>query len=244
VSVTPRGSVTPTPQLSLRRGARLLLASIIALSAVAAYPLVAGASDPCSITTPCSKTVSTNNGAMTNPVAGVITASGLAANSTYSVADALQPLPNNGSNANRFYRGTYTLTWNSCSSGTAVGSTFNVGPNLASTSFPAGIPPMTAGALASITTDAAGSFSCGYSLSFTVTPVSGPVVSVRNDIFMMSGATPAAHFASPSVGAPPLTPPPGIPEAPLMVLLPLSALLIFGLTLVREFRKQATAAVR
>ncbi len=243
MSSITRGSTTPLARPSVQRACRLLLAGAIALSGIAAYPLVAGAADACSVSTPCGVTVSTSNGVMTNPVAGVITAGGLAASSSYSVADALQALPNDQVLKNRFYQGSYTMTWNNCSHGSAGGSTFNVGPNLAGTGFAAGVPPMTAGPLGSITTDASGRFSCGYSLTFTVAPVSGTVVSVRNDIFVMSGSSPTTHFASVSVGAPPLTPPPGIPEAPLMVLLPLSALAIFGLTFLRELRRQPPVAV-
>ena len=222
----------------------MLLAGSMAAVGLAAYPVLAGATvGPCDLNNVCSKTVSVSNGAMTNPVGGVITINGLVPSTSYSVADALQALPNNGNNRDRYYQGSYTLSWNNCTSGSAGGSTFNVGPNLAGTGFATGVPPMTAGPLATITSSAGGSVVCGYTLTFTTSPVAGTVVSVRNDIFVMSGASPVAHFASISVGAPPLTPPPGIPEAPLMVLLPLSALAVFGLVFLKEFRRQARTSV-
>ncbi len=215
----------------------------MAAAGLAAYPVLAGATgSPCDLS-PCSKTVSVSNGAMTNPVGGVITVNGLSPSTSYSLVDALQALPNDVSNRDRYYQGSYTLSWNSCTSGSATGSTFNVGPNLAGTGFAAGVPPMTSGPLAHITAGTAGSVVCAYTLTVTVAPVAGTVVSVRNDIFVMSGSLPAAHFASISVGAPPLTPPPGIPEAPLMVLLPVSALAVFGLVFLKEFRRQARTSV-
>lgn len=237
------GAPAPMANRSRHRVIRLLLAGVVAAAGITALPVLASAFNPCPDANPCSKTVSVSNGAMTNPVAGVITIQGLAASTTYTVVDALQALPNNGANRDRFFQGSYTLTWGSCSSGGATGSTFNIGPKLAASGFAAGIPPMTAGPLATVTAGAAGSVSCAYTLTFTVSPVAGTVVSVRNDIFVMSGSSPIAHFASVSVGAPPLTPPPGIPESPLMVLLPVSALAVFGLVFVKEFRRQARTAV-
>ena len=237
------GARAPIANRSCHRVIRLLLAGAVAAAGLAALPVLASASDPCSDTHPCGKSVSVNNGAMTNPVAGVITIGGLAASTSYTLVDALQALPNNGANRDRFYQGSYTLTWGACSSGSATGSTFNIGPKLAGSGFAAGVPPMTAGPLATVTSGAGGSVSCAYTLTFTVSPVAGTVVSVRNDIFVMSGSSPVAHFASVSVGAPPLTPPPGIPESPLMVLLPVSALAVFGLVFLKEFRRQARTAV-
>ena len=244
MSATATGAAAPTRPRSRHRIIRVLLAGAIAAIGLAAYPVLAGATgSPCDLTNVCSKTVSVSNGAMTNPVAGLITINGLTPSTSYSVVDALQALPNDPSNRDRYYQGSYTLTWNNCTSGSATGSTFNVGPNLAGTGFAAGVPPMTTGALASITAGATGSVVCGYTLTFTVAPVAGTVVSVRNDIFVMSGASPVVHFASVSVGAPSLTPPPGIPESPLMVLLPLSALAVFGLVFLKEFRRQARTSV-
>jgi hypothetical protein len=242
VPATRTGASAPRARLAHYRVVRLLVAGALAVAGLAAYPLLAGASGPCDLS-PCSKTVSLSNGAMTNPVAGVISIGGLTPTTSYSVVDALQALPNDQTNRDRFFQGSYTLTWNNCTGGTATGSTYNLGPNLAGTGFAAGVPPMTAGPLATITAAIGGNVVCGYTLTFTVGPVAGTVVSVRNDIFVMNGSSPVAHFASVSVGAPPLTPPPGIPESPLMVLLPVSALAVFGLVFLKEFRRQARTSV-
>jgi hypothetical protein len=242
VPATRPGASAPSARRPYSRVVRLLLAGAMAAAGLAAYPVLAGATGACDLNT-CSKTVSISNGAMTNPVAGVVTINGLNPSTSYSVVDALQALPNDQSNRDRYYQGSYTLTWNSCSNGSATGSTFNIGPNLTGTGFAVGVPPMTAGPLATITAGTTGSVVCGYTLTFTASPLAGTVVSVRNDIFVMSSSSPVAHFASVSVGAPPLTPPPGIPESPLMVLLPVSALAVFGLVFLKEFRRQARTAV-
>jgi hypothetical protein len=242
VPATRTGAGAPSARRSYSRVVRLLLAGTMAAAGLAAYPVLAGATGLCDLSA-CSKTVSVSNGAMTNPVAGVVTINGLNPSTSYSVVDALQALPNDQSNRDRYYQGSYTLSWNSCTSGSATGSTFNVGPNLAGTGFAVGVPPMTSGPLVSITAGSGGSVVCAYTLTFTASPVVGTVVSVRNDIFLMNGSSPVAHFASISVGAPPLTPPPGIPESPLMVLLPVSALAVFGLVFLKEFRRQARTAV-
>lgn len=237
-----RGVAVPAGR---RWGVRLLqayAAVAIATVAVSGFSMVAAADD--SPGPAGSKTVSVVGGKMTNPVEGIIAITGLQHATTYRVVDVLQALPNGAQKKNRFYQGSYTLSWNSCTSGSATGSTYNVGPNLPATSFSVGTTPMTAGPLATITTASDGTFRCHYSLAFTVVSVTGGVVSVRNDVFVfnLSGGG-AVHFASASVGPPPLSPPPGIPEAPIMFLLPLSALAVFAVAILIHVRRLAGAAV-
>jgi hypothetical protein len=149
----------------------------------------------------------------------------LAASTTYTLVDVIEGL----GTAHMFVGGSYTLSFaSSCTSGSATSGTYTVVGG--ASTYPM-TPPATSGTLPTITTDGSGNFSCAYTLTYpTVNSTNdamcdGHLCSVKNDVFVMSGATKVTAIASDSVapgGAPPST----IPEAPLPILLPAGILLV------------------
>jgi hypothetical protein len=216
------------------RTIRFLCAAVAAISLLNATPVLVAATDGSSN----SVTVSVDGtGALTDPTSGIINLTGLSAGTTYKLIDVLQALPPDGLKRLRIYQGTYSMSWSSCGSGTATDGTYNVGASRVTNDFKGGAAPLTAGTLPTITAGAGGVFTCHYTLTFTLGPVTGTATAVREDVVALKGLLPVAWTVSASVGPPHLTPVPGVPEAPIMVLLPLSALAIFSLVVLWEWRR-------
>lgn len=211
----------------------LLIVPLIAAGTLVATPHVASANSETACTTLPSppnncKTVTVDgSGLLTSPTtSGTISFYGLTPLTTYSIVDAIE-----GVVSKTFVTGTYTLTFGTCTNGTATSSTYTV---TGGGSYPK-TPPNTTGTLSTITTDATGTFSCSYTLSY---PTITLQESVRNDVFVLSGGTVVTQVASASVhpGGGPI-----VPEAALAAFIPLTLLLVGGGYLyVRSRRAPAT----
>jgi hypothetical protein len=210
----------------------VLLASLpgLVLAGMLAAPLVANAtttslcsdgSSPTSPPTSNCKTVTINdvNGIneMTNPTSGIIEfGSGLTASTTYNLADAIYVV----GTVQTYVPGSYTLTWGTCTDGSATNSTYSV--NASSNTYPTA--PNTTGTLPTITAGSDGAFSCPYTLTYPdTTGVDPKGTSVFNAAVVSGGPQVASPSFEPGGG-----PPTFVPEAPLAILLPVSALVLLG----------------
>src|SRR5690349_9945759 len=141
--------------------AGMLVAPLVA-SATSSSTCSGGGSPTTPPTSNC-KTVTINNvngiDEMTSPTSGIIEfGSGLTANTTYNLADAIYVV----GLVKTYVPGTYTLTWGTCANGSATSSTYTV---VASPStYPAA--PSTTGTLPTITADSGGLFFCNYTLIY------------------------------------------------------------------------------
>jgi hypothetical protein len=168
-------------------------------------------------------------GTATNPATGYIQITMPAGVTTATLLDVFQAV-GTGDNST-FYMGSYTVSFGSCTGGTATGGTYVVGTG---GTYP-GTPPTTTGTLPIYTASTAGgTVTCAYTVLYSGTaPTTGH--SFRNDVFVTYGDLTTAQFASQSVGAP------GgivVPEAPLAILLPLIGLAIVGVVALAVRRRR------
>jgi hypothetical protein len=142
------------------------------------------------------------------------------------------PTGTGGSNANRFYQGSYTVTFTNCVGGTATGGTETIG---AGGSYP-GSPPTNGGAPTFKVDPNATSMTCDYSVTFAGTAPSGTITGIQNDVWMLfGGSVQAAFLASQSPAA-------VVPEAPVAILVPLTGLAALGAALFVSRRRTADAS--
>jgi hypothetical protein len=163
---------------------------------------------------------------------GNITLTATTRGTTYTLVDAFQALPNGGANKDRYYRGTYVISFLNCSGGTGNNGSETIG---AGGVYPGG-PAPTNSAAPSLTASST-SVSCGYLIVFAGSAPAGPIVSIRNDAWVLVGGTQLTQAAGPSV-TPPFDPT-IVPEVGLPVLLPFAGLLLFGVVAVRRRRRLA-----
>jgi hypothetical protein len=210
-----------------------------------AFPLHASAnsSSGCENDPPdACKTVQVDSGgALTSPsTTGTVTfyggtgGAGLSASTTYNVVDAIEGLPNHN-----FADGSYTLTWGTCTDGSATGATYTV---VSGGSYPLTLPttsPSPTGVTIKTGTD--GGFSCAYTLAYPSGSIPTGSVSVKNDFWVVNvSGTRATQTASESV-KPGVGPP--VPEVPLAILIPAGMLLLgAGYILIRRRQTPATAS--
>jgi hypothetical protein len=202
----------------------LVVAGMLAAPLVATATSTSTCSDGSSPTSPPTsncKTVTINdvNGIseMTNPTSGIIEfGSGLTASTTYNLADGIYVV----GTVQTYVPGSYTLTWGTCTDGSATTSTYSV--DASGNKYPTA--PATTGTLPTITAGTDGAFSCPYTLSYPGTTAVDPNgTSVFNAAVVIGGPQVASPSFKPGGG-----PPTGIPESPFAVLLPLSALVLLG----------------
>jgi hypothetical protein len=141
------------------------------------------------------------------------------------------PTGTGGSNANRFYQGTYTFTFTNCVGGTATGGTETIASGGA---YP-GAPPTNSGAPTFKVDSNATSMTCDYSVTFAGSAPSGTITGIQNDVWMLfGGSVQAAFLASQSPAA-------VVPEAPVAILVPLTGLAALGAALFVSRRRSANA---
>jgi hypothetical protein len=176
------------------------------------------------------------SGALTSPTTtGTITfyaaSNELTASTTYSVVDAIEAI----GTVKGFAYGSYTLTWGTCTDGTAVGGTYTADSGGSYPMTPPTTTPSPTGV--TITSGADGGFSCAYTLAYPTAGVPAGANSVKNDFWVLSGSTVVTQTASKSYapGGSPV-----VPEVPLAILIPAGMLLLgAGYFLIR--RRQALA---
>jgi hypothetical protein len=186
-------------------------ALLVVAAGICVFPLQASAN---------TKTVSVDNsGRLTTPsTSGRITLNGLSPSTTYNVVDAIEALPV----GTGFAHGKYTLSWGACTHGSATGGSFKIGSG---GSYPL-TPPKTGPSPTrlKITTSAAGTFSCAYTLAYPAGNIPEKAVKVKNDFWAVKkDGTIAAKVDSQSVlaGAGP-----PVPEVPLAILIPVGMALV------------------
>jgi hypothetical protein len=166
-----------------------------------------------------SKTITGLGGTLTHPgpMTGTLSVGSIPANTKLIMVDAFQAVPDTGSSANRFYRGTYTFTFTNCTGGTATGGAETIGTGGA---FP-GNPPTNSGAPTFTLASNSSSMSCDYSVTFAGNAPTGSITGLNNDVWMMfNGALQSQFFAT--------APNPVIPEAPMAILMPLTGIAAVG----------------
>jgi len=209
-----------------------------------AFPLHASANSDsgCANAPPeaCKTVQIDSSGALTSPsTTGTVTfyggagGAGLSASTTYRVVDALEGVP-----VHLFADGSYTLTWGTCTDGTATGATYTVVSGGSYPSTPPTTSPSPTGV--TITTGTDSGFSCAYTLAYPSGSIPTGSVSVKNDFWVISGTTVETQTASKSVapgGGPP------VPEVPFAILIPAGMLLLgAGYILIRRRQTPATAS--
>jgi len=208
-------------------GLRWRLASLLSILAIF---LSAGSANAANVLSLGASNTTTFLGGTTGgptPMTGNLSLTGTTRGTTYTLVDAFQAIPNGGTNRNRFYRGTYVISFSGCTGGTANGSVETIG---AGGVYPGNPTP----SYTSPPSYKAGgsSVSCDYSIVFSGTAPTGTVVSVKNDVWVLVGGNLVIQTAGPSV-----RPPFGLPEMPevgLPVLLPLIGLLLLGIVMARR----------
>lgn len=202
----------------------LVFAGLFAVPLVASATTSSLCSDGTSPTSPPTsncKTVTINevNGAqeMTNPTSGIIEfGSGLTAGTTYNLADGIYVV----GTVQTYVPGSYTLTFGTCTDGSATGSTYTV--DASGNTYPAA--PQTTGTLPTITAGTDGAFSCPYTLVYPDTSGVDPSGTSLFNAAVVSGGP---QVASPSF-VPGGGPPTFVPESRFAALLPVSALVLLG----------------
>jgi len=242
----------------MRKSALLAATPLIAAGGIWATPLVAQADTqtacvPLSLGPPpvpdptgCKTVTVDANGALTSgstsgniSFGGTTSGGNLAANTTYTLIDAIQTM----ATSPMFVGGSYTLSFASpCTTGSVspTSSTYTVVAGAVST--PPAPPSTSPSAPLTITTDGSGNFNCDYTLTYPTidssndTLCNGHLCSVRNDAFVES--TPGTMVASASV-PPGGSPPTSVPEAPWPILIPVAVVLVAGIGILGWRRKLA-----
>jgi hypothetical protein len=203
-----------------------------------AFPLHASANSDsgCANAPPeaCKTVQIDSGGSLTSPsTTGTITfyAASLSASTTYSVVDALEAV----GTVKGFAYGSYSLSWGTCTDGSAVAGTYTADSGGSYPMTPPATTPSPTGV--TITSGADGGFSCAYTLAYPTAGIPTDANSVKNDFWVLSGSTVVTQTASKSY-------PPGgspvVPEVPLAILIPAGMLLLgAGYFLIR--RRQAPA---
>jgi hypothetical protein len=196
------------------------------------------------------KTVTVDaNGALTSgstsgniSFGGTTSGGNLAANTSYTLIDAIQTL----ATSPMFVGGSYTLSFASpCTTGSVSPTSATYTVVAGAVSSPPAPPSTSPSAPLTITTDGSGNFNCDYTLTYPTidssndTLCNGHLCSVRNDVFLNS--TPGTFIASASV-PPGGSPPTSVPEAPWAILIPAAIVLTGGLGLFMWRRKLAPAS--
>src|SRR5579864_6533224 len=109
------------------------------------------------------------------PITGFIAFTGAAANTTYTLEDVYQTLPDSSAVV---YSGAYVLAL-TCSTGSGTDGSYNVAAG--SSTYPSPPSPAPAGTLPTVTTNGSGDVVCSYSLTVGTAPV-GDFASSRNDL--------------------------------------------------------------
>src|ERR1700694_4879163 len=110
-----------------------------------------------------SKTITSFSGTLTSPgpMTGTISVDSIPSLTTVTLVDAFQAVPDSGTDANRFYRGTYHFTFTNCTGGTATGGSETIGSGGA---FP-GNPPTNSGAPTFTLASNSTSMTCDYTVT-------------------------------------------------------------------------------
>ena len=183
------------------------------------------------------KTITSLGGTTSSPtpMTGNLSLSGTTAGTTYTLVDAFQALPNGGADKDRYYQGTYTISFSNCTGGTANGSVETISSNGV---YPGGPPPNNTSPPSYLASSS--SVSCDYLIAFSGTAPAGTIVSVKNDVWVLVGGTFVTQTASNSETPPFGSPPPVVPETGLPILLPLAGLLLLGIVVVARRRRLAS----
>jgi hypothetical protein len=208
----------------MRRTFRLSALLVVA-AGICLVPLQASAN---------TKTVSTDGGRLTTPsTSGKITLGDLSPNTTYTAVDAIEALPV----GTGFAHGRYTLSWGACTHGSAVGGSYKI---VSGGSYPHKLPktnPSPTGI--KIKTNAAGNFSCTYTLAYPAGNIPDKAVHVKNDFWAVKkDGSIATQVDSKSVlpGAGP-----SVPEVPVAILIPGGMILLFAAYVLFARRRQVPA---
>jgi hypothetical protein len=178
-----------------------------------------------------SKTITSFSGTVSSPgtLTGKISVGSIPANTHLTMVDAFQAVPDTGSNANRFYRGTYHFTFTNCTGGTATGGTETIGAGGANP----GNPPTNSGAPTFTLASNSTSMTCDYTVTFVGTAPTGSITAVKNVVWMMFNGSVQSLFSATG------TPNPVVPEAPMAILVPLTGMTAVGGALLLIRRRSA-----